>query len=159
MRKRLLSSEPGMRMQTRDQRLSPAERLQRRIACKPLEYTEAWKDGGGTGRRSPEERTHLVLAFAIWVQTGIRIEDPDWFKEKFPKYPAYEFTLWERCIIGGCPYLKTQGFSQAYCLDLSESDKKDEIRTLEIINAESLGYQYDCVDDTPLMKDYFEVGF
>ena len=158
MQKRLLADQPGMRMQTGGKRFTPEEKLQRRLACKPWEYKAALKAGGATGRRSPEERAHLVLALAIWVHIGIRIEDPDWFKEKFPKYPAYEFKLWERCIIGGCPYLKTQSFFQVYCHGLEESEKEDELRTIEIINAESLGYQYDCIDDTLVMKDYFVVG-
>jgi hypothetical protein len=138
MRKRLLASQPGMRIQVRDLRIFPAERLQRRIACKPLEYKEARKAGGDTGTRTPEERAHLVLAFAVWVKLGIRIEDPEWFSQKFSKYPAYHFKPWERCFTGGCSYLKTLGLFQDYCRTLEEEEKREETKTLELLNAECL---------------------
>ncbi len=158
MRKNVLASQSYMRM-SGGQRISPEERQRRRIACKPLEYNAAKAAGGDTGTRTPEERAHLVIAFAVWVKLGVRIEDPEWFTQKFPQYPAYHFAPWERCFIGGCSYAKTLGIFQYYCLDLEGECLEAEKKTLELLNEECLPYCNEFIGDENLMKDYFVVGY
>ena len=92
------------------------------------------------------------------MKLGVRIEDPDWFTQKFPKYPAYRFTDWERCFIGGCSYLKTLGLFQKYCREWEGERLEEEQKTLELLNEECASYVYDCLDDENVMKDYFVVG-
>jgi len=158
MRKHVLASQPYMRM-CGGQRITPEERQQRRIACKPLEYNAAKAAGGDTGIRTPEERAHLVIAFAVWVKLGVRIEDPEWFTRKFPKYPAYRFAPWERCFIGGCSYAKTLGLFKFCCLELKGESLEAEQKTLELLNEECLPYLSEFIGDESLMKDYFVVGY
>ncbi len=92
------------------------------------------------------------------MKLGVRIEDPEWFTHKFPKYPAYHFTPWEWCFIGGCSYLKTLGWFQRYCLELEGERLEAERKTLELLNAECLPYVYELLEDENVMKDYFVVG-
>jgi hypothetical protein len=108
---------------------------------KPISYHQAVLEGGDTGKRSPEERAHIVSRWIAWSYKREKLEEPDWFTARFPNFPAYRLNDWERLLVHRAPFLLVE---KALC-DLidetdNEHDRECERVTLNLIKATVLNF-------------------
>eukprot|EP00884_Botryococcus_braunii_P001956 jgi/Botrbrau1/11761/Bobra.0195s0086.1 len=90
----------------------------------PPTYNARRKAGGEIGPRTAEERAFIIKDFVTRAYGQGRLTPPQWFKLRFPIYPAYKFTEWECSFINGDPCFVTRSLFERYLQHIGGPDKE-----------------------------------
>eukprot|EP00884_Botryococcus_braunii_P000460 jgi/Botrbrau1/10414/Bobra.0133s0023.1 len=91
----------------------------------PPTYDSLRRAGGETGPRTPEERAFIIKDFVSRAYGQGRLDPPQWFKQRFPVYPAYKVTAWECSFINGDPGFVTRALFERHLRQVGGPDQEE----------------------------------